>query len=86
MTRLRCKAFTASSMRKVPPRTGSFRHRDNRDNSDRAAHRFRTRLGVVAVSFVAICLDVDGRAILNLEGLGHSRYTRMANADHWCLP
>lgn len=42
-------------------------------------------MGVVAIGTVAICLDVDDRAFYDLEGLGYSRYTRMANADDWLL-
>lgn len=38
-------------------------------------------MGVVAVSSMAVRVDVDGRAFLDLEGLGHPRYHGMANTD-----
>jgi hypothetical protein len=85
MAKLKREVFTVSSVRKVPSWAWGSRHRDYWSDSARAAHRSRARMGVVAVSSVAVCLDVDGRAIFDLEGLGYSRYPRMANADNWCL-
>lgn len=39
-------------------------------------------MGVVADRRVAVRLDLDGGAILDLESLGHPRYARLAHADH----
>jgi len=66
----------------VPSQLWCSRLRDYWRDSARADDRPWTRMGVVAVRRVAVRLDMDGRALPDLAGLGHPRYSRLANADH----